>query len=274
MAWTTEILESIHQVDPEEWDRLVQGRPFANWRWLEMTEAVLVNHQPRYLLLRQDEKLQAGIVCALQRHFQSPLLQSTLGWYIRRFPGLRCGVPISYDPSLFFCDQEQSGVLLPALMQGLQSLIRRERVSFYTIDHLAEGDAAWAFLRSQGYHRIEHLAEIYLDIHWTSFESYLTSLPHKKRSEYVRINGHLEREGITLEAADLRTEDKNVLERLVNNVFQRHKEPTMYQRDLFQRANDLLGEDFKLIVARQNGESIGCMTLLRSGNEWLAKCPV
>lgn len=273
MAWSTQILGSITQVDPQEWECLAQGQPFAERRWLEMTEAVLVNHQPRYLLLRQDGKLQAGMACALQSHFQSPMLQSLLGAYICRFPGLRCGVPISYDPSLFFCDSTQSAALLPELIKGLQALLRQERVSFYTIDHLAEEGADWAFLRSRGYHRIDHLAEVYLDIQWASFEEYRASLPKKKRAEYMRIKNRLEREGITLEVADLEQEDKGLLERLVNNVFQRHKEPSMYHGDLFARARNLLGEDFTLIVARQGGQMIGCIALMRSGSDWVVKWP-
>lgn len=273
MAWTTQILDRITQVEPVEWDRLVQGHSFADRRWLETTEAVLVNHQPRYLLLRRDGKLCAGMVCTLQGHFQSPTLQRSLGGYIRRFPGLRCGVPISYDPSLFFCDDIQSADLLPALIEALETLLRQEHVSFYTIDHLAEEEAAWAFFRSRGYHRIDHLAEVYLDIQWASFEEYRASLSRKKRGEYSRIKNRLEREGVTLGVADLEQEDKGVLERLVNNVFQRHQEPSMYHRDLFIRARDLLGEDFRLVVARQAGQTIGCAALLHSGGEWVAKWP-
>ena len=57
MTWTTEIIESISQVNPGEWNHLVQNRPFANWQWLQLTETVLSNHQPRYVLLRQDGDL-------------------------------------------------------------------------------------------------------------------------------------------------------------------------------------------------------------------------
>jgi predicted N-acyltransferase len=273
MPWTTEIIGSINQVDPDEWGKLVKDHPFTSQCWLQVTEAVLLGHQPRYVLLRHNGNLQAAAVCSLQSQFQSRLLQSTLGWFISRYPGLRCGVPISYDPGLFFHSKELAGDLLPELLQGIQTLIRREQVSFHTIDHILSVAPAWQFLQVQGYHRIEHLAEVYLDIQWVSFEDYFQHLSSKKRKEYVRIERRLEREGITLDVTDLLVEDEVVLQRLVNNVFQRHQEPTLYPDGLFSKAKALLGEDFKLIVARQNGESIGCMALLRDGNEWIVKWP-
>jgi predicted N-acyltransferase len=271
MTWTTEIIESINQVDPCEWDHLVQNRPFANWQWLELTESVLINHQPRYVLIRRYGDLQAGIVSALQTRFQNPLFQSTLGWAIRRYPGLRCSLPLSCDPGLLISHQASVAELLPVLMQGLEDLIQREHISYHTIDHIWPTMPLWKFLQSRGYHRIEHLSEIYLDIQWVSFEDYLKSLTSKKRGQYRRIGRRLEENGISLAVADPLAEDAQTLQNLVNNVFQRHREPNLYVEDLFSRASRLMGDDFKLIIARKNGCPIGCLAMLRNGNEWIGK---
>jgi len=273
MTWTTEIIEGINQVEPDEWNRLIKNRPFATWHWLQITEVVLANHQPRYVLLRHNGNLQAAAVCSIQNRFQSRMLQSTLGWLPYRFPILRCGVPISYDMGLFFSDQQPVEQLLSQLLDGLQILLRTERVSFHSFDYLSPEDPVWFSLKAQGYHRVDHLTETNLDIQWTSFEEYLSRLAKKRRKEYVRIRGRLEREGITIEVADLLMENKTVLQRLVNNVFQHHGEPTLYRDNLFSKAHALMGEDFKLVVAHQNGERIGCIALLRSGNEWSVKWP-
>ena len=87
------------------------------------------------------------------------------------------------------------------------------------------------------------------------------------------MQGHLERDGIAIGVSDALVEDQAQLHLLVKNVFQRHGEPVLYREDLFTRASALMGEDFKLIVARQAGQRIGCAALLRSGNEWIAKWP-
>lgn len=271
MATTTEIFESVDSLDRSEWDRLVEGHPFAEWRWLQVTEKVLLGHQPRYVLVRQAGELVAGAVCSLQDRFQSRLLQATLGWLPRRLPVLRCGVPISYNPGLFLSREKDASALWPALLGGIQQLLRRENASFHTFDYLSPQDLAWAFLQGNGYHRIQHLTETNLDICWASMEEYVSKLPKKKRSEYVRVHGHLERQGISIAETDPHSEDKTVLYQLVVNVFRRHGEPVLYDEDLFLRVVALLGDDFKLVVARQNGEILGCVALVRSGNEWMAK---
>jgi predicted N-acyltransferase len=271
MTWTTEIIASIERVDPGEWDRFVGDRPFASRRWLQVTEAALTGHRPRYVLLREAGQLQACVVGCLQWRFQSRMLQSTLGGYIRRSPGLRCGVPISYNSGLFYRDPGRAQELFPRLLQGIQDLVRQERISFHTIDHLPPAAPAWEYLQAQGYHRIEHFPEIYLDTQWASFEEYLRRLPQKKRSEYRRVQGHLERAGITLQVVDRSSENEARLQQLVNNVFQRHGEPGVYQDNLFRVAGTLMGDDFKLIAAHQDGKTIGCAALLRSGNERIIK---
>jgi predicted N-acyltransferase len=271
MTWTTEIFKSINQVDPGEWNRLVKNRPFANWQWLQLTETVLINHQPRYVLLRQGGDLQAGIVSALQTRFQNPFFQSTLGWVIRRFPGLRCSLPLSCDPGFLFKEQVPVTDLLPKLMQGLENLIQQEHVSFYTIDHIWPTMPLWEFLQSRGFYQIEYFSEIYLDIPWSSFEGYLESLTSKKRGQYRRIGRRLEEKGITLAVADPLAEDEQTLQNLVSNVFQRHREPNLYVDNLFSKAGRLMGDDLKLIVARKDGQPIGCLAMLRSGKEWIGK---
>ena len=271
MAWTTEIIESIHQIDPDEWDCLVNARPFATWRWLQLTEAVLRNHQPRYVLLRQEGVLRGAVVAVLQTQFQNPRFQTTMGGIIQRFPGLRCGIPLSGDPGLFVANQYSLVELAPILMQGLETLIQKEHVSFHTIDHIWPTMPLWEFLQARRYHRIEHLAEIYLDIQWASFDDYINSFTSKKRKEYGRVNRRLEEKGITFSLADPLTEDSQTLQTLVNNVFQRHHEPSQYVDDLFLKAATIMGEDFKFIVARQDGRLICCVAMLRSGNEWLVK---
>jgi len=271
MSWTTEIITDINRIEADEWNQLTKERPFATWQWLQLTQAVVVDHQPRYVLLRENGELQAAAVCYLQSRFHSRVLQLALGWLPRAFPILRCAIPISYDPGLLFSDQQPLEKLLPELLNSVQTLLRQERASFYSFDHLAPTDPIWLFLKAQGYHRVEHLIETYLDIKWAMFEDYLGALSRKKRTEYVRIRGRLERENITIGVADPLSEDGVLLKKLVHNVFQRHADPDPYSADLFAKAGALLGENFKLVVARQNGDCIGCFALLRSGTEWTAK---
>src|SRR5829696_2408081 len=99
-ATAVAVVDTIARVDPAEWDDLAAGRPFADHRWLRLTEALLVEHEPRYVLLRRDGRLAAAAVCALGRRLQSPTLRRRAGWLLRLVPYLRCEIPIAFDDGL------------------------------------------------------------------------------------------------------------------------------------------------------------------------------
>ena len=62
----------IEQVEPAEWNQLRGTRAFVDHRWLRFTEAAMVEHHPRYVLLRRDGLLVAAAVCAVDRRFADP----------------------------------------------------------------------------------------------------------------------------------------------------------------------------------------------------------
>jgi predicted N-acyltransferase len=272
MTMVTEVFESIEQIDFSEWNQLVAGRSFADWRWFQVTEALLANYQPRYLLLRENGQIWAGAVCSINNQFHSRLLQSTIGWLPRQFPTLRCDAPVHFDSGLFFSDPDRFTELFPELLRNLQTLLQQERISFYSFDHLLPTSPTWTFLRAKNYHRIKHVgAEINLEIRWTSFEDYLESLLKQEYEEYLQTKNNLEAQSIIVEAANPSAEDLDDLQRLQNNYSRYVRAPKLYHNDLYRRAYKLMGEDFKLVVARRNGKTIGCIVMLRSLNDWIAK---
>src|SRR6266496_2892386 len=97
---TVQLLESIEQIAPAEWDDLRGPRAFADHRWLRFAERILIGHRPRYLLVRRGERLEAAAVCSVEEHFENRALQRRAAWLLRRFPCVRCAVPVSYQPGI------------------------------------------------------------------------------------------------------------------------------------------------------------------------------
>ena len=147
---TVTTVTTITDVAAGEWDELGAGRPFTGRRWLLLGESVLVNHTPRYLLLRQGDRLQAAAVCTLHRRFEHRGLQATVGWLVACLPTLRCGVPIVHTPGLLGPPNHDARIQ-GALLAGLRGLAARERCSFVKVEHLAPDDSIWPLLRGQGY---------------------------------------------------------------------------------------------------------------------------
>jgi predicted N-acyltransferase len=271
MRTTVEVVHSIEQVDQRAWDALRGARPFADHRWLRLTEAVLIEHSPRYILLCRDGSLVAGAVCSLRRRFENPLLQRRAGWLARRSPCLRCTIPVALDPGLMLPSGGDHDGLVAGLLAAIGDLAAREHASFSRVDYLRGDDPAWYALTRRGYRRLEMWAETSLEIGWPSFQDYLAQLPSRKRKQLVRMQRRAEQEEIVVERLQPSTATAPRLAHLVGTVLARHHEQERFAPDLFVRAAAILGDDLVLLGARQHGEIIGCAALLRSGDEITAK---
>jgi predicted N-acyltransferase len=268
-----EIIETIDQIDSSEWNRLVRDRSFASWRWLQVTEALISKQQVRYIVLRGNSTLQAAAVCSIQNRFHSRLLQSMMGWLPRYFPYLRCDMPISATEGLFFSNEAQLEVVFPKLLRGIKAILRQEHALFYSFDHFLPADPVWMCLQANHFHRFEHVSETYLDIDWTSFESFLTTLPKIEYERFLQTQSQMERQGIKIELTDPHLEDMNVLQQLTIDLSRYVKKPYIYSRDLFVPAHELMDKDFKLIVAHQYGRAIGCVAMLCDTHQWIVRWP-
>jgi predicted N-acyltransferase len=266
-----DVVYSIEQVDQDEWDELCGARPFADHRWLRLTEAVVIDHSPRYILLRQDGRLVAGAVCSLRRRFENELLQRNAGWFLRRYPCLRCAIPVALDPGLVLrsgCDHDG---LVSDLLVAIGELAAREHASFGRVDYLPSDDPAWGALDARGYQRLSMWAETSLEICWPSFQDYLIQLPSRKRKQIMRMQRRAEQEGIVVERLQPSTTTAPRLAHLVGNVLERHHEHERHVPDLFVKAEAILGDDLVVLAACQENQIIGCAALLRSGDEVTAK---
>lgn len=270
---TIDVFETIAAVNPDEWNRLTKEYSFANWHWLQTGEMLLGESGSRYVILSQNGKFQAGAVCSIQNRFHSRLLQSVLGWLPRHFPYVRCDRPLPLRSGFFFADPTQFEQLFPALLEAVKTVARLESALFYSFDHLLPADPAWSRLQALNFHRIEHISEAILDIHWADLEAYLGYLAPEARQEYLRVEAVLKQQNILVETAVTATEDLVALQRLVGDLARSKQKPHHFRQDLFSTAHELLGQDFRLIVARQDNRAIGCVVLLHSGSEWLIRWP-
>ncbi len=265
------LLSSIEQVAPDEWDALCGSRPFVDHRWLRFTESALLEHQPRYVLLRRGGHLEAAAICSLEHRFANPALQQRAGWVLRRLPCVRCAVPIASECGLVFRPGADAARLTPALLAGVRQLAVHERALFTTVGHVPVHANTWQSLRRAGCTRLSQWRNTTLDIDWSSFAEYLATRPGDDRHEIRRMRRRAEREGITVEPASVAPHDLPLLWRLIQNVQRRHAADNVYVDDLLESAMHVLGSDVHVLLARQSGASIGCVVLVRSQDELIAK---
>jgi uncharacterized protein len=265
-------LSTIEQVAPTEWNALCGTRPFVDHSWLRFTESALLDHRPRYVLLRRGGgELEAAAVCSVEHHFENPALQRRVGWMLRRLPCLRCAVPIASECGLLFRPGSDEERLMPALLAGLRRLAIRERAVFSTVGHVPFDASTWQMLRLAGGTQLSRWQNTTLDIEWSSFAEYVAARPRDDRHEIRRMRSRAERERITVESESVAADQLPSLWQLIANVQQRHNSATPYAEHLLERALAILGTDVHLLVARQSGETIGCVVLVRSQDELIAK---
>lgn len=268
---TVEILDSIEQIAPAEWDELCGPRAFADHRWLRFAERILIGHRPRYLLVRRGGRLEAGAVCSIEHHFENRALQRHAAWLLRRFPCVRCAVPVSYQPGILMRPNADEVRLIPAVLGAVRQLARRERALFTTVGHLAPDSTTWSALRTAGCRPLSYWLGTTLPISWSSFDAYLASQPKSHRRAVSRTRRAAEQDGIVVRHRSGVPDSATVLWQLIQNVLERHSALETYAADLLPRAAAIFGDDLHILVAEQSGDYIGCVVAVRSRNDLLAK---
>jgi predicted N-acyltransferase len=267
MASSVEVVDSADRLDPTRWDDLAGRRAFAGHRWLRLAEAVLVGHEPRYVVLGREGRYAAAAVCALGRRLQSPALQRRAGWLLRLAPYLRCEIPIAFEPGLLLRPGEDGGPLLAEV----DRLANRERALFVRVDHLRADARGRGDLASAGYRSFPMWAETTLDLDHRSLDAYLAGLPSRKRVELNRVRRRADADGLVAEPHVPSGATAPVLRGLVGQVLARHAAIEEYRSDLFDRAASVLGDDLRVVVVRRDARTVGCAALLRDGDEVAAK---
>jgi predicted N-acyltransferase len=269
--WKIEVVRRIADVPADTWDAIGAGRPFVSHRWLGLAESVLAGHEPRYVLLERNGRLEAAAVCAVQRHVQHPGLQRVAGGLLRHFPSLRCAIPIAFVPGLLIPPGADEPRLAAGLLAAIERLAARERAPFTKVEYLAPAAATWPALRRAGYHQIDMWPDTAVEIAWTSFDAYVSHLPRRKQRDINRIRQRAADEGITVAPLHPTASTAPRLWQLFDNVMRRHGAMETYHPDLFLRASAILGPELLVLAARRQGEIVGCASLLTSGHETTAK---
>lgn len=272
-----EIQHTIDQIAAAPWNELCQVQPFARQRWLRLLEATLAYYEPRYALVWQGERLVAAAICNLQRNFHlsiylpNPLLRKIAERFLATFPPLTCTVPVYTCSGLILSPAIDPAQGMGWLLQAIKQVARQERSLL----------VGWNDLDPPTHHLLTQTArtaavvlppESYLPILWDSYEAYQAALPKKQRAEIRRVRNRAQEAGVCLSTSELKPEYESRIEQLIQTVAARHGNHYLYRPNLLQRASAVLcPDDYRLLLAWHEGEIIGCLNLLHSGNDLLVK---
>lgn len=282
-----QVYRSIDDIEPSVWNNLVSGRSvtFTHAFWQVLEKSGLNDFEYRYVVFREDGQPVAAATCYVVTTdvaiFSPPWMRRALNVVRRihrnflRFRLLECGTPIILNGPPFSIRPEADGPrLLYALQRATADLAREEGAvievlrDFETKDH--------PLLRSLnvlGYHAVRGLPNTWLDIRWSSLDSYHAAMKSYYRS---KARKHLRRNTEKGIHYDRTTEFAELADELCRQWHVVHEHAAEFEREVLTPAfyRELAArcpQEALVLRFYRHTDWVGHALLLRDGDDlrWL-----
>lgn len=279
--------ESIHEIDPAEWNEIVEeGRIWQTHAALALLEdGGLDNCRARYLTLRTgDGRIAAHSAAYIVETdlliFSRGLVKSLVDQVRRVAPNflrpriLECGCPVSAGNPLCRRDGITYADILAPLCDALERLAAQEGIRFILLRDFIEAEVPeLTRLADHGFSRIPNLPTTELQVRWRSFDEYLAALRSRHRQKIRRGVRLAQKSGLTTRLTDGFSSMAEQLARQWSNVNQQAKE---YSRErltpeFFQQVNSALGSRCRLLEILKGETLVAHALVACDGNmlRWL-----
>jgi predicted N-acyltransferase len=279
------LVETISQIDPEEWEELVKGSITASYDWLRLVEDTsLVGRQYHVLLAREKSRLKAAILFRKQLPASNeislddvlfgrlmPLLKKLA---LSTLPALVGHDTVGHQRTILFKDKlpgRNRKLILAEMLEFIEKVALENGLTLCLRGIPAEDtDLASVFL-SRHYICVPEWPVCYLDIQWQSFGKYLQSLrkhhPKTAKNIHREIN-QSRRAGITFQCLDDPKPAAKHLHAIISSHFlQLNGMPSPFRPEFFEQIKLRLGDGATINTAVRGGRIIGVQVRLqRDGN--------
>ena len=265
-----QVFNSINEIEPEVWNRIVAGRGFQSHHWYQFGERAMADCPPTYLVGWDNDVPIAS--AALFKVHNEPL---PLPEVARRFmasifkerPLLVCRSPLADTSALLLPGEPLRDQALTTLALAAQEQFKQQRCSFLVFDYLLTEQLrypAWP----AGFEPIT-VSEpgTYMPIEWESFEKYLEAGNKHDRQHYKRSLREAESNGLVLSRHKTISDVDRAL-KLIRNVSIWHgSAPNPWMRGLLENFSMIDGTWLEI---HKEGELVGCGAVVRDNQFQLA----
>jgi uncharacterized protein len=263
---TIEILSTLKDIAPADWNRLARGHPFLRHEFLHALHETgcaceRTGWAPRYLVARDGKRLTGAMPLYVKSHSRG---EYVFDWawadaYERHglayYPKLLCAIPFTpvAGPRLL----AESDAVARLLAENVLHVARDSDAS--SLHCLFPMPQEAALLAGQGM-MLRHGVQF----HWTNeayadFDEYLARMNHVKRKKIKQERRRVREAGITfrwLEGAAISDEDWTFFTRCYNRTYREHHNTPYLNAEFFRRIGDTMPENLLLIVAEREGRPI------------------
>lgn len=253
----------------------------ASHGWLETLENTFaVDCRPRYVVLRDRNKLIAGTVCYLpESASQVPGLDDILFGRLKPLarkcglsflPSLICG-PMNCVGKHLLLDNSLVGkpreLAIRQLLDALEHIASTEAVSLYFWNLFDDEKEILESLEDRGYRKTRVFPACYLDIDWSSFDEYISYLKTFSKNAAKQVRQDLNRNqkaGVRIERIrDVAPYQARLFELADAHWFKYNLMRYPYRPDFFSKVLETLGEGGALYGAFKASTLIGFLLLVR-----------
>jgi len=282
----SQIFDSITKVPAPLWDYLSQRGMVTMSRnfWAVVEQSGMNDFSYRHVLFMEDDGTPIGIVSFYSittdiAIFAPSALRTLLSAIRRVWPGflklkmLECGTPVTIT-SPPFVSQIPDARLLPAITDLLLETARNTGQLLIIIrDFEPNVDGLRPLLQDQGYHWIDSLPNTYLDICWSTPESYRRSMRSYFRS---KLQKYIKRNTTAGVHYVVRDDFADLAELLCKQWMVVHTHAKEFQREVltpefYRNLSQKMGGRSKVLLFYREDELVAHALLLMDGDllRWL-----
>jgi len=275
------IIQSIKDVNEEEWNRLVSPQDIQmSYSYIKSVEnSEISDYQHRYILIYDDgSRLIASLPVFITNKFclDTPLtgkckmlckkVRDVLPMFLSKRV-LFCGCCISEYNKINIMEKTKKNMVLKLMLEEIDKMAEREKVKFVLAkDFIDDGNCFKEESRKKGYFDFCSLPGTYIDIECDSFETYIQGLKIKQRQNIRnKINKCRKAGGLEFEIVEDFGKISDKLHELYMQTFNNAEvQFDRIGRDFFENINNFMGESSKVILAKREGNIIGFALLVCS----------
>src|SRR5512134_973162 len=131
--------KSIHEIDPQIWDRIVAGRGFQSHHWYQFGERAMAESERTYLIAWNGDIPIASTALFKVHNEPLPLPEVArrfMASVLKHRPLLVCRSPLADTSALLLPGEPARDEALTVLAQAAQDQFKEQRCSFLVFDYL------------------------------------------------------------------------------------------------------------------------------------------
>lgn len=277
--YSSEILDTVRNIPPEEWDATIGVAGGVRHAMLTCYESGHPNAKDlRYILLRDDERLHAVCVAmSFGINNKTRLAQRILGpladrWrFIRSCfrPALICGLLPGPGAPVLIRPESDTNVWMPRMIDVLEAYAAAQDLGLGFTEILLEQTSLVGELSRRGYYHAYGGVDTKIRITWEDEQTYLKMLRARSKNSYRVAKKELNkfgRSGISIAEWDGRNES------LLYNLLKVHHEhrnahPFALPPNFLSTLKGAIHDDCLVYVAQNEEKPVGVCVLLKQGQD-------